>query len=261
MPAMSKALTFVANPTTRDLERVINSPFLKTLFQGAIGSFLIDYAFSPLDVVTTLEYGVTRYSLDPQMAATLWSTIPKLAQVIHCAAWEHNPFASAEPLPTSLPFDKLRSIDLPAPIISLVLASPQRNPLLDSFDSAYDLKHRITLVQHIAMYYIRWLAMGVERSIKQGLESKWSWGSYWGLSWEEFIAHIEEPKPIVRVPLPAYDHSAVDNSLALILHPTLSSTAIRANQVLRGIIPVKLAPISLPTPFHHFYNHFTDLFL
>ncbi|KAF8060239.1 hypothetical protein FPV67DRAFT_1453355 [Lyophyllum atratum] len=262
MPAnTSKAISFVANPTTRELERVVNSPFLKTLFHGAIGSFLIDYAFTPLDIVTTVDYGVTHYSLEPQIATALWSTLTKLAQVIQCAAWDHNPFESAEPLPVSISLDKLHSIDLAPPILPLVLASPERNPLLDPFECVYDVKHRLILVQHITMYYVRWLAQGVERSLKQGLDCQWNWGAYWGLSWEEFVAHVEEPKSIVRVPLPAYNAAAVDNSLALILHPTLSSAAIRANEVLHGKIPIKMGPIALPIPFHTFYTNFTTLFL
>ncbi|KAF8071498.1 hypothetical protein FPV67DRAFT_1665537 [Lyophyllum atratum] len=262
MPAPNaNAVTFVTYPSTRELERVLGSPFIKTLYHGAVGTLLFDYSFSPLDIVPVIEYGVTTYALEPKLATTLWMTLKKLAQIIHCAAWDHNPFASAEPLPLSLPLDKLSSINLPAPLISLILASPERNPLLDAFPSIYDVKHRIALVQHIATYYVRWLAAAVERSIKMGADSCWSWGAYWGLSWEEFLAHYENHTAVVRVPLPTYDPAAVDNSLALILHPTASTVAIRANKVLRGDIPVDHGVLSLPMPYHRFYSAFKSLFL
>ncbi|KAF8062513.1 hypothetical protein FPV67DRAFT_1672971 [Lyophyllum atratum] len=173
----------------------------------------------------------------------------------------HNPFNTAKPLPLCLFLNKLASIGLAAPLISLVLASPERNPLLDAFLTIYDVKHRITLVQHVAMFYIRWLAITVERSVKLGGPSQWNWGAYWGLSWAEFLGHLENRTTVVRVSLPPYDPAAIDNSLALILHPTASTVAVRANEVLKGRIPVDHGAVLLPLPYHRFYSACKSLFL
>ncbi|KAF8059911.1 hypothetical protein FPV67DRAFT_1674467 [Lyophyllum atratum] len=266
MPAVhSTAVTFVAHPTMRELERVIKNPFLKTLFRGAISSLLLDYAFNPLDIVPHLNIGLTTYSLEPRIATTLWTNILKIAQVIHCSALDFNPYTTSEPLPVAIPYDRFRALTLHAPVISLALQAPHRNPLLDEFLTIEEVQERVARVQHFGHYYIRWIGSGIERAVALGENAKgWNWGAYWGLSWEEFLEHVEAHTPVRKVPLPTYDSAAINHSLALILHPTHSHAARRATNILAGHIPTEsrgrvALPIGLAdTPF---YTRFTDLFI
>lgn len=246
MSAVSSALSRTPNASLRELEVLLADPFLRTLFQGAIGSFVLDYKPSQLDVVTHLRYGVTTYSLDPLIADALYLALKKIGQIIHCAGNDFNPFTTLQPLPLSIPPSRLTEANLSTPLISLVLAFPGANPLLAECNSVNEVFHHVTVVRHIANYYVRWMARGIQTSIEQGVNAKWNWGIYWGMSWEDFMAQLGMPVTTSFLgELPSgvleYDDLLVNNSLALILHPTISRAALimkdRAAAILAGDIP------------------------
>ncbi|KAF8059029.1 hypothetical protein FPV67DRAFT_1675643 [Lyophyllum atratum] len=261
MPSVhSTALTFVASPTMRQIEAVIRDPFLKSLFRGAIASPLLDYQYNPLDIIPHLDHGATSYTLDPRVATSLWSLMTKMAQVVHCAAHDFDPYTSGKELPITLPRDRLKSLQLSTPTLSYVLAFPHRNPLLDAFPSMEQLRFRLQLVQHIACSYLVWIGKGIERSVAQGMACSWNWGAYWGMQWEEFLERLEQPAKYIPV-VPVYDNKAVDDSLTMILHPSLSTPALRANNIYNGRIPIRGGPITVDFPLAESADDFAHLFL
>ncbi|KAG6904341.1 hypothetical protein DXG01_010835 [Tephrocybe rancida] len=226
----SRALTYVVPSTLCELELIIKNTFLKILFCGSIGTSLLDYQFSLIDVITHLDYGITSYTLDKLVADALWLVLRKIAQVVHCAAWQHNPYESRKPLPSFIPTYQLLALSITAPLISLVLANPIANPLLQVFSSIKALCKHVQLVQQAAFCCIRWIGSMITCSIEIEDKSTWNWGTYWGLTWEEFLGRIEAVKEeaIKEESHPAMEARIIeDNLLAVILHPTLSSTAIR----------------------------------
>lgn len=267
MPAVLSTLSRTSNPAFRAVESVLADPFLRALFQGAIGSLILDYRPSRLDIVPHLRSGVTTYLLDPQVAHSLWLSIRKIAQIINCAGNDYNPFTTIQPLLISIPPARLRAADLVSPLISLSLAFPFVNPLLVECDSVDDVYNRVTMVRHIANYYVRWMACGILKSVEQGLGAAWNWGSYWGMTWEDFLGRLGvhgPTKPLGELPngVVDYNGAAVNNSLALILHPTLSSAALalrrRADAVVSGDIPTE-PPTDIIASFEHFF--LANLFL
>lgn len=261
MPSAISTLSRTSNVAFRGLEETLADPFLRALFQGAIGNLVLDYKPSPLDVVPHLRSGVTTYSLDPQVANSLWVSIRKIAQIIHCAGNNYNPFTTRQPLPITIPPARLRAIQLSSPLISMALAFPFNNPLLIECDTIDDILNRVIIIRHIANYYVRWMARGIKTSVEQGVGAAWNWGCYWGMTWSDFLDRLGVPVPIKPLGgLPEgvldYDGAAIDNSLTLILHPSLSSAAItireRANAIVAGDIPTE--PLTdVITSFEHFF--------
>lgn len=152
--AVISTLTLTNNPALRDLEAVLLDPFLRSIFYGAVGSTMLDFKPSRLDINTHLNFGVTSYSLDPAVASALWLGLKKLAQIIHCAGNDYNPFTTLQPLPITIPTEKLCSAGLSPPLISLILAFPFTNALLARCDSVEEVYRRIDIVRHIANYYV-----------------------------------------------------------------------------------------------------------
>ncbi|KAF8073445.1 hypothetical protein FPV67DRAFT_1666212 [Lyophyllum atratum] len=263
MPAvLSTALSFVPAGSLRELEATIRDPFLKTLFQGTIGSSIYNYRYNPIDIINHLDLGVTTYSLDRQIATSLWLVLKKLAQVIHCAALNHNPFETNRPLPLTIPIAQLRALRVSAPHISLVLAFPDQNPLSDRFSTIEELRDRIELVQHIAAYYVRWIGRGIQRSVEKGVGSTWNWGAMWGMGWLEFLGRLETPGLVREAGMPEYDGHAVDNSLSVILHPSRSfaaaysqAMATRTDDIMNGRIPIQDGQITVNVPFAPYYAY------
>ncbi|KAG6905470.1 hypothetical protein DXG01_002498 [Tephrocybe rancida] len=262
---VSTALTIAANSTLREFERAIKNPFLKSLFHGIVISALLDYQNNPTDIIPHLRFGQTTYSFNPQTATALFTGFIKLGQVIQCAALDFNPYATNTPLPITIPHDKFISIAMPAPLISLALAAPHRNPLLAEYSSIKEVFHNIRTLQHAYHYYIQWTARAITKSIEQGLGSKWNFGAYFGIPQEEFLLHVRSrPLPIKPLTSLRYDGHAVDNSMAMILHPTHSSVAIRAANIYEGRIPTDdgLPIVAGKNEDNiHFYSDFLHLFI
>lgn len=112
MPAVHTTLAYTNNAAFRGLERLRKDPFLRSLFQGTIGSLILDYKPSRLDIVTHLRYGVTTYSLDPLLADALYHALRKIDQIIHCTGNNLNPFTTLQPLPISIPTSHLKEANL-----------------------------------------------------------------------------------------------------------------------------------------------------
>ncbi|RDB20174.1 hypothetical protein Hypma_012727 [Hypsizygus marmoreus] len=249
MPNVQSTLTYTPFGAIRRLENVLHDSTLKTLFHGVINPSILTLRLSRFDINARLDYGTTIYSVDPTAAAALWNSVKKIAQVIHCAAYDINPYTSNRPLPPTLPLDHLASLGLRAPSCSIALSVKSGQAPLGmtatNCDVLYDL---IAAFQQMATYYLEWLARAIETSLAQGLRSRWNWGAYWGINWEEFMDRAqgrindEAIEGIARI-------EAIDNSHALILHPTHSRTARRARRraplILNGRIPVDRShPIS-----------------
>ncbi|KAG6905365.1 hypothetical protein DXG01_003203 [Tephrocybe rancida] len=184
---------------------------------------------------------------------------------VHCAAWQHNPYKSCKPLPSFIPTYQLLALSVTAPLISLILANPVANPLLEVFSSIKALHEHVQLIQQAAFHFIGWVGGAITRSIKIRDKSTWNWGAYWGLTWEEFLGRI---KAVKEEGVKEESHLAMeacvikDNPLAVILHPTLSSTAIWAAQIFEGNIPVQAATIYVELEDNSiFKNEFISLFV
>jgi hypothetical protein len=238
-----------------------HKPILACLFQGAIGSLVLDYKPSKLDIVTHLQYGVTTYSLDPQVAAALWLAIRKIAQIILCAGNSYNPFTTQQPLPTSIPPTRLCAANLAQPLIMMAVAYPYSNPLLIKCNTIDEVFGHVNIICHITTYYMRWMAQGIQTSISQGVDTDWNWGSYWGMSWLNFVDHLGmpiPPKPLAAFPegVTNYNNKALNNFLALILHPMLSTAALalkeHAHAIVAGEIPIE-PPTNILSAFEHFF--------
>jgi hypothetical protein len=184
-----------------------------------------------------------------------------LAQIIQCTGNDYNPFVTQQPLPISIPPAHLHAAGLTTPLISLTLAVPFTNPLLAECETIDSVFHCVAIVKHIINFYIQWITQGIRNSLEQGEHTAWNWGVYWGMLWDQFRAHLGIVPPATHLgKLPGgvvdYDLQTIDNSLVLILHPTLSSAAIslkeRANAIVNSKILTELA-LDLLTPFQNLF--------
>jgi len=129
MPVLSTLLTFNPMPTLTlilapqsgpaHLDAILGDPFLHSLFQGVLNTHVLNYQLSLIDITAHLnEDARTTYTLDSDLASSLFSIFKKLIQVINCVGNNFNPNIDIISLPLNLPKDAVTSLNMPEPITS-----------------------------------------------------------------------------------------------------------------------------------------------
>jgi hypothetical protein len=206
MPVLSTLSTFDPMPTLAlilapqsgpaRLDAILADPFLRSLFQGTLNARALEYKISLSDITAHLNDDAnTTYTLDTDIAGSLFSTFKKLIQVITCAANNFNPNIDIISLPSNLPKGAVASLGMPDPVTSWGALSTSINPLTLEFHSVANIFKMFKKLQDIANFLFGWIAEAVKTSVLQGEGSRWNFGSYFGLTFEEFIARI---LPIVQ---------------------------------------------------------------
>lgn len=246
MPSLDNLIH--VNSEARRLDNILSDPFLRTLFSGIFKEHNLDMTniLNPLEVDTLLDYGVTTYKLCPTVASAIGLEAIRLAQVIFCAANDHNPYTTPKPLTYSIQTETLLSIDMTEPPILYHRA------VFDSLSSPFESYKELWLaVQHSYMLLREtqaWIVEALKRSLAHGLTSKFSWGSYWGIPWDVFVGrigyivdcgarcHTSTSLSGLLTSEPEYPNIECEG--ALVLHPTESNNARAlkesANKILKG---------------------------
>ena len=194
MPALALILAPQSGPAR--LDAILGDPFLRSIFQGALNARVIDYKISFTDITAHLNGEArTTYTLDADIASSLFSVFKKLTQVITCAGNNFNPNIDIIPLPSQLPKDAVASLGMTDPVSSWGTLNTSINPLALEFDSVASIFKVFKKLQDIANFLFGWIAEAVKISVLQGQGSKWNFGSYFGLSFEEFLDRIQ---PVVQ---------------------------------------------------------------
>ncbi|KAG6817325.1 hypothetical protein H0H93_007338, partial [Arthromyces matolae] len=184
-------IRYSTSPVMQKIELSLADPLCKTLFSGIIDTVPLNYRFTPLDIDAHLNQGVVTYTLDKEVANSLWVPLRRLAQFVHCAAYNFNPYATQMPLPSSISLAKLVEINVEAPDLSRVIATPIHNPLLGHFPSARLLRDRIVLIQRAIESALEWIGKALEATLTRGDDCSWNWGAYWGIERGDFLERVE----------------------------------------------------------------------
>jgi hypothetical protein len=182
---------FDPRDSLRNLETVLADPLLKALFRGALSGSVVGYRPRIGDVLPEFRHGQFGYRLNETIANEFWLDLQRIAQIIHCAASNYNPFIATQPLSADIPYAALDEISLSMPAISLTLVY-DLNPLFDLLESRERVVERVQILKTIGFYFINWVAEAVRRSVKKGETSLWNWGAFWGMSREEFVARAKK---------------------------------------------------------------------
>ncbi|KAG6835808.1 hypothetical protein H0H93_014479 [Arthromyces matolae] len=237
-------IRYTNNDVMRKIELALVDPLCKTLFSGIVDSVSTRYRYNPLDVETWVTHGVHSYTLKPAVAETIWLPLLRLAQLVHCAAYDYNPYATRLPLPNAIPLGRLVEINTEAPELSITLARPIINPLLKHFSSIRLLRNCIVLVQEAIERGLEWIGRALEATLERGKDCSWNWGAYWGIQRDEFLERVEGA--MVRKAQVSYarieEIKTEDGEGAMILHPTESSLAKHIEEVSKGRIMVSSQP-------------------
>jgi len=190
MPTLTLILTPQSGPAR--LDAVLGNPFLHSIFQGALNSHILDYRISLTDIMAHLNNNAhTTYTLDSDIAGSLFSVFKKLIQVITCAGNNFNPNINIIPLPSDLPKDAVASLSMPELVTSWGALSTSVNPLALEFYSITNIFKMFRKLQDIANFLFGWIAEAVKVSVSQGQNSKWNFGSYFGLTFKDFFDRIQ----------------------------------------------------------------------
>lgn len=206
MPVVSTLSTFDPMPTLAlilapqsgpaRLDAVLGDPFLRSVFQGALNAHVLDYKISLTDITAHLNNNArTTYTLDSDIAGSLFSVFKKLIQVITCAGNNFNPNIDVIPLPPNLPKGAVASLGIADPVTSWGVLSTSVNPLALEFYSVANIFKMFRKLQDIANFLFGWIAEAIKISVVQGQTSRWNFGSYFGLTFEQFLDHI---RPVVQ---------------------------------------------------------------
>jgi hypothetical protein len=182
----SLSVRFNPQDSLHNLETVLADPLLKALFRGALAGSVVHYRPTHTDVHPEFKYGQFGYRLNETIADGIWTDLQRIAQIVHCAANDYNPFTASAPLSIDLPYDALNEINLSIPAVSLTLVYDV-NPLLAIVESRDKVIERVQILKTIGFYFINWMAEAVRRSVQKGRDSAWNFGAYWGMSKEEFV--------------------------------------------------------------------------
>lgn len=206
MPILSTLSTFDPMPTLAlilapqsgpaRLDAILGDPFLRSLFQSALNTRVLDYQPSLIDITAHLNDNTrTTYTLDSDLAGSLFSVFKKLIQIINCAGNNFNPNIDIVPLPLNLPKNAVASLAMPDPVTSWGALSASVNPLALEFYSVANIFKMFKKLQSIANFLFGWIAEVIKASVVQGQSSRWNFGSYFGLTFEEFFDRI---RPVAR---------------------------------------------------------------
>lgn len=182
----SLSVRFNPQDSLHNLETVLADPLLKALFRGALSGSIVHYRPTYTDAHPEFKYGQFGYRLNETIADGIWTDLQRIAQIVHCAANDYNPFTAVAPLPIDISYDALNEINLSIPAVSLTLVYDV-NPLLALVESRDKVIERVQILKTIGFYFINWMAEAVRRSVQQGRSSAWNFGAYWGMSKEEFV--------------------------------------------------------------------------
>lgn len=195
MPIMSTMPNFDPMPTLALIlapqSGSARDPFLRSIFHSALNACVLDYKISFTDITVHLNKDArTTYTLDCDIAGSLFSIFKKLIQIITCASNNFNPNIDIMPLPSDLPNNTITSLGMPDPIVSWGTLTMSVNLLSLEFYSVSNIFKMFKKLQDITNFLFGWIAEAIKASVLQGESSKWNFGSYFGLTFEEFISRI-----------------------------------------------------------------------
>lgn len=249
MPALALILAPQSGPAR--LEAILGDPFLRSIFQGALNAHVLDYKISLTDITAHLNDNArTTYTLDSDIAGSLFSIFKKLIQVITCAGNNFNPNSDIMPLPVDLPKDAVASLGMPDLVTSWGALSSTVNPLALEFCSVANILKMFKRLQDIANFLFGWIAEAIRISVLQGESSKWNFGSYFGLTYEEFLDHI---RPVIQGNpywsalsglIQCYDAVAAKKGTILILQGLFFAEFTHCSKTSNLSL---IAPLTLPT--------------
>ena len=189
MPTLALILTPQSGPAR--LDAILGDPFLHSMFQGTLNTCVLDYQLSLVNITVHLNDGArTTYTLDSDLAGSLFSIFKKLIQVINCAGNTFNPNVGILSLHLNLPKDAVTSLNMPDPVISWGTLSSSINPLTLEFCSITNIFKMFKKLQKITDFLFGWIAEAIRISVLQGQGSRWNFGSYFGLTFEDFLSRI-----------------------------------------------------------------------
>jgi len=190
-PMPTLALILAPQSRLARLEAILGDPFLCSIFHSALNARALNYKISFTDITVHLNKDArTTYTLDSNIAGSLFSIFKKLIQIITCASNNFNPNIDIMPLPSGLPNDTVTSLRMPNPIVSWGTLTASINPLSLEFYSIGNIFKMFKKLQDIANFLFGWIAEAIKASVLQGESSKWNFGSYFRLTFEEFIGRI-----------------------------------------------------------------------
>jgi len=190
-PMPTLALILAPQSGLARLEAILGNPFLHSIFHSALNARALDYKISFTDITVHLNKDMhTTYTLNSDIAGSLFSIFKKLIQIITCAGNNFNPNINILPLPSGLPNDAITSLRMPDPIVSWGTLAASVNLLSLEFYSVGNIFKMFKKLQDITNFIFGWIAEAIKASALQGESSKWNFGSYFGLTFEEFIGRI-----------------------------------------------------------------------
>jgi hypothetical protein len=160
---------------------------------------------------------VDLYSLDFQLATSLWFILKNISRTIQLAA---NPLLNPfDELSGSINPELLERISMPSPSILAIEKYTQN--LLIVMSTRAELYHLFGLVQSIGLDGAQWIQTAMERC----MESRDSLGWDWSKSGNSPAYSVTFPKEVSCRYIESSGSEEPDYSKALVLHPTLSTYA------------------------------------
>ncbi|KAJ7258549.1 hypothetical protein C8J57DRAFT_1472280 [Mycena rebaudengoi] len=187
VPTFSEDNGFVA------LETVLGDPTLRFFTRITLETGLLTHTPLATDVVQGLDMGQTYFVLAPIMRDLIAKSLNGVADFIHCAANDHNPFfdGGRPDIPPLIYRCTLDQLCLSIPGIS-IHSTYQLNPpgRITRFSTEEDVHEYVKLAKAVYHYYINWIANAIRISTGFGYHCSFNWGAPLGMSKTEFIHRV-----------------------------------------------------------------------
>ncbi|KAJ7195592.1 hypothetical protein B0H12DRAFT_1245541 [Mycena haematopus] len=143
-------------------------------------------------ILSEIVFDTPIFYVRPAYHELLLKSICKIADFIHCAGNDHNPYSDGPPS-AKLRIEALRENNTPLPGISLFQGyeMPEGEELNNrNFLSAVETESYIIDLEQILNYYTHWLIDCGQNSLSHGINSCWNFGAPIGMPKTEFLHRV-----------------------------------------------------------------------
>ncbi|KAJ6516645.1 hypothetical protein C8R47DRAFT_1313054 [Mycena vitilis] len=171
------------------IDSVVGDATTRSLMRMQIASQIIYHVPSAVDVLPILHLGKTSYRIRPGFMYQIATALARLAEFIHCASNDHNPWISGGPpdLPLSMDQSGLEESALPIPGVSLFRGYSIQSLEQRRFSSVEEALNFIRMAIALYNYYLLWIANQIRHFLRFGYDSKWNWGAPLSMAKTEFL--------------------------------------------------------------------------
>ncbi|KAK0216706.1 hypothetical protein EDD85DRAFT_798138 [Armillaria nabsnona] len=192
MSSQCSIITFDHNHYLHSFRTAVNHPVFLALFESILGNdttFLTDLNNH---IVAAKQGDNTVYKPSYILGSAGWAVLQTLSDLVMAAAHNITLYLERSQCPVTIPQSALEELGISsAKDVDITCFHCLPNYLLTlSCPSHDELRSALRAFQQGLHCCIIWLALRINYSVKKGFQAHVNWGTFVGMSWDEFLFHV-----------------------------------------------------------------------